>query len=87
MNLMGLYRVYLRACGKRFTEVGQPINQFLLAPLTRYWLTKAGLHLEAVDGAIHPFPFPGRHDIKLPLEHPKAIVKWFAQHTMFIAEK
>lgn len=36
MNLMGLYRVYLRACGKRFTEVGQPINQFLLAPLTRY---------------------------------------------------
>ena len=30
MSLIGLYRIYLRLIGRRFHEVGQPINRVVL---------------------------------------------------------
>jgi hypothetical protein len=47
---MGLYRVYLRMTGRHFTEVGQPINNLMLLPLTRVMIARVGLKIEKVDG-------------------------------------
>jgi 2-polyprenyl-3-methyl-5-hydroxy-6-metoxy-1,4-benzoquinol methylase len=87
LNLLGLYRIYLRARGRRFTEEGQPINQFLMLPVVRYWVARAGLSVERTDGVIHPIPFPGRHDIELPFDRPRIVLKWFARHPLLIARK
>jgi 2-polyprenyl-3-methyl-5-hydroxy-6-metoxy-1,4-benzoquinol methylase len=42
----GIYRCYLRAVGRPYTEAGQPINKFVMLPLTLHWLKKAGLSVE-----------------------------------------
>src|SRR5262249_27760351 len=49
----GLYRAYLRLRRRRFTEVGQPINQLTLLPRTLRWIRRAGLIAkEVADRAI-----------------------------------
>jgi ubiquinone/menaquinone biosynthesis C-methylase UbiE len=60
---MGAYRGYLRLTGRRFTEEGQPINHFLLAPVVRHWVRAAGLRVAARETAGHYLPFPGRPPI------------------------
>ncbi len=57
---IGAYRGYLRLVGRRFTEEGQPINHFLLAPRVRRWVRSAGLRIVRADSSGHYLPFPGR---------------------------
>jgi len=87
-NLMGLYRIYLRLVGRRFTEEGQPINQFLILPVTLRRIVKTGLQLKMVDGIGHYLLVPNRPpiDIKL-MRHPRVLMRWFALHTMIVAQK
>lgn len=88
LGTLGLYRIYLRMCGRVFTEVGQPINNFMLLPLTRKWIARAGLKIEAVDAVGHYLPFPGRPPIELPkLNNPRLLMRWFALHSMLVGEK
>ena len=62
---MGAYRGYLRLTGRRFTEEGQPINRFLLAPWLRHWVRRTGLRIVTCDGTGHYLPWPRRAPILL----------------------
>jgi 2-polyprenyl-3-methyl-5-hydroxy-6-metoxy-1,4-benzoquinol methylase len=85
---VGLYRIYLRMCGRVFSEAGQPINQCLLLPATRSWVKRAGLKITSIDGIGHYLPFPGRSDLVFPrLNNPRKLMRWFALHSLIVAEK
>lgn len=85
---MGLYRVYLRLTGRRYTETGQPINRFTMLPLTRAWAAGSGLDVEIVDGEGHYLPFPGRPPLRCAIfERPRALMRWFALHSLVVARK
>ena len=84
----GLYRIYLRLRGRRFTEAGQLINNLTLLPCTMRWISKAGLRIIAVDAIGHYLMLPGRTPIRL--ERPTSsrfIVRWFGLHSIVVAQK
>jgi 2-polyprenyl-3-methyl-5-hydroxy-6-metoxy-1,4-benzoquinol methylase len=88
LGTLGLYRAYLRIVGRRFSEEGQPINNFLLLPLTRSWVEQTGLETRTVDASGQYLPFPGRPPIDVPaLNHPTKLMRWLAHHSLIIAEK
>src|SRR5262249_53780621 len=87
LGLMGAYRGYLRLTGRRFTEEGQPINNFVLIPRVLLWLRAAGLALERFDSRGHYLPFPGRPPIGLAALDKVAPLKPFALHAAFRARK
>jgi len=87
-STQGLYRAYLWACGRRYTECGQPINNLTHVLLTRAWVRRAGLQITAGDGIGHSLPFPGRPPIRFPrLDNPRVLMKWIALHLLVIAQK
>jgi SAM-dependent methyltransferase len=81
---IGLYRGYLRLTGRRFTEEGQPINHFLLAPLVRRWVRAAGLRVILTRGRGHYLPFPGRSPLLLADRAPGLGV--LGLHVLTVAE-
>ena len=84
----GLYRGYLRLMGRRFTEEGQPINNFLLLPRTRSWLRESGLCVRVVDAVGHYILLPGRPPREVSiLNNPRTLMRWFGHHSLIIAEK
>ena len=84
----GLYRMYLRLRGRRFTEVGQPINNLTLLPRTIRWVSKAGLQIKAVDAVGHYLMVPRRTPIRLErLDEPRFIMRWFGLHSIVVAQK
>ncbi len=88
LGTLGLYRAYLRLCGRRFSEEGQPINNFMLLPRTRALLAAAGLRIRVIDGVGHYLPFPGRPPIEIPvLNNPRILMRWLALHSLTIGEK
>jgi ubiquinone/menaquinone biosynthesis C-methylase UbiE len=82
---MGGYRGYLRLTGRRFTEEGQPINHFLVAPLVRRWVRSAGLRIVRAAAAGHYLPFPGRPPILL-IDRSRWLSP-FGLHALTVAEK
>lgn len=88
MGTMGLYRGYLRMVGRVFTEVGQPINNFMMLPLTRAWVARTGLRVVTVDAVGHYLPFPGRPAIEMPIfNNPRILMRWVGLHSMVLAQK
>lgn len=88
LGSMGLYRIYRRLIGRPYTEEGQPINNVMLLPMTTQLVKKAGLKLKCVDGVGQYLPFPGRPPIEISMfDTPRALMKWFALHSLTIAEK
>jgi|LakMenEpi03Aug12_release.lakeMendotaPanAssembly.Ray.scaffolds.fasta_scaffold441278_2 SAM-dependent methyltransferase len=88
LGFFGLYRVYLRLKGRRWTEAGQPINKFVLMPRTIYWLRKAGFHVLRSDSQIISCPSPfSSKVINFNWINPRFIFKWFGLQSFFIAEK
>ena len=82
---IGAYRGYLRLTGRRFTEEGQPINNFLMAPLVRRWVKCTCLRLVRKAAAGHDLPFSGRPPILLVDRS-----RWlnpFGLHAITVAEK
>jgi 2-polyprenyl-3-methyl-5-hydroxy-6-metoxy-1,4-benzoquinol methylase len=84
---LGLYRAYLRFCGRRFTEEGQPINRLLLLPLTIWWLRTVGFQVGVVDGIGHYLPWFGAPPRDLGSLRPRRLTKWVALHSCVIAFK
>ena len=82
---IGAYRGYLRLTGRRFTEEGQPINHFLLAPLVRQWVRSTGLRIVASESTGHYLPFPGRPPI-LMVDRSR-LLSPFGLHALTVAEK
>jgi 2-polyprenyl-3-methyl-5-hydroxy-6-metoxy-1,4-benzoquinol methylase len=87
LGTLGLYRAYLTLRGRPFTEAGQPINQFTMAPRTLRWIRQAGLRVEQVRGVGHYLPVPGRPPIRIGLLDHAPGLKLFALHTAFRAAK
>jgi 2-polyprenyl-3-methyl-5-hydroxy-6-metoxy-1,4-benzoquinol methylase len=86
LGLFGLYRAYLRLRGRRFTEVGQPINQLTMLPRTLRWIRRAGLQAEIISGEGHYVLVPGRTPHRLRwLDH--RFLKWVALHVVIVARK
>ena len=88
LGATGLYRGYLRVVGRRFTEEGQPINNFNTLPRTIHWVKRAGLRVRTVTGRGHYLPFPGREPIRLhALERARMLTRWIALHSLVVAQK
>jgi SAM-dependent methyltransferase len=87
MGLMGAYRIYLRVRGLRFTEDGQPINRFLLLPITLWWLRHAGFEVEASSSTGHYLPWPGAPPRDLGVLSPAWAAKWFGLHSCVVARR
>jgi 2-polyprenyl-3-methyl-5-hydroxy-6-metoxy-1,4-benzoquinol methylase len=85
---LGLYRLYLRMRGRRFTEMGQPINHLTILPRTRSWVARAGLRVLAVDGVGHYLTVPGRPPIRIRrFDGLRFITRWIALHSIVVAIK
>lgn len=86
LNFYGIYRIYLRMTGRKWTEVGQPLNNVVLLPKTRNWLQSAKFKILKCETA--EFSMPG---IDRKIHH----YKWkptiwnrpFGLQSFFICEK
>jgi 2-polyprenyl-3-methyl-5-hydroxy-6-metoxy-1,4-benzoquinol methylase len=88
LGFFGLYRIYLRLTGRKWTEGGQPINQFMLLPRTISWIKKAGFILSFFDSSIISVPFPGKRKVlHFNIPKPATFLKWFGLQSYFIAVK
>jgi 2-polyprenyl-3-methyl-5-hydroxy-6-metoxy-1,4-benzoquinol methylase len=88
LGTLGLYRIYLRLRGRVYTETGQPINNFVLLPLTCAWIARAGLCVKIVDAVGHYLPWPGRPPIEFSIfNNPRFLMRWFGLHSLVVAEK
>jgi 2-polyprenyl-3-methyl-5-hydroxy-6-metoxy-1,4-benzoquinol methylase len=88
MNMMGLYRGYMRLRGTPFTETGQPINNFVTLPRTLHWVRRAELRvLQAESRGIY-LPIPGRPWTKVEwLDRPRQLTQWMGLHSLVMASK
>lgn len=88
LGTMGLYRGYMRLTGRRYTEEGQPINNFMLLPLVRAWVARAGLKVHEVDAVGHYLPVKGRRPVELTrLNNPRFMMRWLGLHSLVVGEK
>jgi SAM-dependent methyltransferase len=88
LNLMGLYRLYLRLRGRRFSEGGQPIAKVLVFLQVCWWVRRAGLRIEKTVGAGHYVPWPGRAPIRLQwADRLGPGAGYVALHTLIVARK
>ena len=87
-GIFGLYRIYLRLRGRKFTEGGQPINNLMLLPLSLLMVKRAGFKIRDFNTTGHYLLRPGRFpkDIKF-LNHPRFIMRWFGLHSFIQATK
>lgn len=84
---MGLYRAFVRMAGRPFREEGQPINRFTTLPRTLAWVRAAGLVTVTVDARGHHIPWPGRHPVEFTALDRVSVLKWFARHSLVVAQK
>jgi 2-polyprenyl-3-methyl-5-hydroxy-6-metoxy-1,4-benzoquinol methylase len=83
LNLIGLYRIILRLAGRRFTELGQPVNQSLLLVQQVRRLRKLGCRVDAVDSNGQFLPVPGYDVVELRwLERPTRLMRWFGLNSL-----
>ena len=84
---LGLYRLYMRVTGRRYTEGGQPINRFTVVPRTISWVKQAGLTIEKLSARGHYLPCPGRPPISLEVLDRIPLLQLFALHSAIRARK
>lgn len=90
MSIAGLHRAWLRSTGRTYTEVGQPLNNLTLLPLTLRWVREAGFSVDRVDGKGHYLPVPRRKQglYRIPLgDRTERLLRWFALHSLIVARK
>jgi 2-polyprenyl-3-methyl-5-hydroxy-6-metoxy-1,4-benzoquinol methylase len=88
LNVMGMYRGYMRIKGTPFTETGQPINNFVMLPRTLNWVRSAGLQILRSDSRGIYLPIPGRPWTEANwLERPRWLSRWFGLHSFVMATK
>ena len=83
MNFLGLYRLYLRFTFRKWTEMGQPINNFTYVLKTLRWVRKAGLIMDnfsSVDFMIPWKPKNIRFNIRGRLSKFLGIQSFFVAH-------
>lgn len=84
LSLVGLYRLCLRLTGRRFTEMGQPVNKCLTTAGIWWRLRRAGLWVTHIDGRGMQVPLPGGRTASFPsLER----FRWLCEHACAVAYK
>ena len=86
LNMLGLYRVVLRLVGRRFTEMGQPINHPLILARQVRRIRRLGCTIEAVEGGPVPIVIPKRGTFHVPAR-PQRIMRWFSHHAIVVATR
>ncbi|HAF25561.1 MAG TPA: hypothetical protein DCK93_22075 [Blastocatellia bacterium] len=87
LGVFGLYRIYRRLVGRRFTEIGQPINKLVLLPLTLEWVRRTKLKVEIVDSVeLWPFPMRPPRALRLP-RILRSVRKWLGVQSFIVARK
>lgn len=85
LGVTGLYRGYMRLTGRRYSEEGQPINNFVMLPRTVSWVRKAGLKVDHVDAVGHYFLVPGRVPRRLAaFDHLGWLTRWAGLHSLIV---
>jgi 2-polyprenyl-3-methyl-5-hydroxy-6-metoxy-1,4-benzoquinol methylase len=88
LGITGLFRLYKRITGNPYTEVGQPINQFVYLPRTARWVRRAGLSISVKTTHGQYIPFPGRDPLRAPcLERLGWISRSTGLHSLIVAHK
>jgi 2-polyprenyl-3-methyl-5-hydroxy-6-metoxy-1,4-benzoquinol methylase len=88
LSFVGLYRVFLRLVGRRYTELGQPINQPLTLVGRVLRLKRLGCRVDEVDGAGQLLPLPRVGTVELTwLDRPHRLTKWFAFDSLTVATR
>jgi ubiquinone/menaquinone biosynthesis C-methylase UbiE len=86
MNFYGLYRAFLRLTGRRWTEVGQPINNFVIIPRTLFWLKFSGFVVRDFSSSEFSTPWLNKR-----VHHFKFKTAWwnklFGLQSFFLATK
>lgn len=84
----GLYRLYLRLRGRRYTEGGQPICHLTSVARTAWWIRRAGFRLVHVDATGQYVLRRGRVPVESPFLTRHSRWLWpFGLHSIFICEK
>jgi 2-polyprenyl-3-methyl-5-hydroxy-6-metoxy-1,4-benzoquinol methylase len=87
LGFMGLYRVLLRLIGRRYTEVGQPVNNVMVGFMRTVKLRRLGCRIDAVEGRVHHMPIPGlSRQIPFPFMERPAF-RYVARHVLVAATK
>lgn len=86
LNSWGLYRIYRRIIGKRWTEAGQPINKFVIIPHTLVLLRRAGIELDEWGSSIFSYPSLQRKVKHLQISENK-FTRWFGLQSYFRGRK
>lgn len=87
LNLIGAYRGYLRLRGRRYAEVGQPLNRFVVLPVQVARFRRAGCRIVEIVG--DGYKLPVARGSTLDLQWPRRVpgAKWLAYETMIVAVK
>lgn len=87
-NFFGLYRIYLRLIGKRWTEGGQPINQFMMFFKTKNMLKKVGFKILKAETQDISYPSPiKKRQVSLNWNFPKWLIRYIGLSSFFVAKK
>lgn len=87
-NFMGLYRGWLRLTGRRFTEIGQPINKFVFFSKTKLWLALTGFKITYANSLNLSYVSPFlKREVKINWEKPRWLVKRLGIYSFFICSK
>ena len=87
LNFYGLYRVYMRFTGRRWSEVGQPINQFVVIPRTCIWLKRTGFKILDWGSEEFSVPLPSKKIYHFNFKRPPRILMLFGLQSFFHARK
>ena len=87
LGFMGVYRVLLRLGGRRYTEVGQPVNNVMVGAMRTIKLKRLDCRIDAVEGRVHHMPVPGMsRQIRFPFMERPAF-RYVARHVLVVATK
>ena len=84
---LGIYRRFRELTGRPWQESGQRINHPLRTGRMRQWLTGAGFAVDAMDGAGHFLPVPGRQPVSIGALDGIRVLHRLAQHVVFVAHR
>jgi 2-polyprenyl-3-methyl-5-hydroxy-6-metoxy-1,4-benzoquinol methylase len=86
LGIMGLYRIYYCARGREFAEEGQPKNNVMMLPKTRWMVSRADAKIVYSGSIGHYFLFPRRVPKAIPALD-IGVLKWLGFHSIVVAEK
>lgn len=86
MNFVGLYRLYLRLTFRKWTEMGQPINNFTYIFKTLRWLKRAGLTITYFTSIDFFIPWKPKN-IRFKGISNRGFIKYVGLQSFFVAHK